>query len=152
MAKVRKTRGCWLFATRSSVGYGHFLMGDGHSPRIYRAHRAAYELFIGTIPAGMNVLHTCDVRNCVNPAHLFLGTQADNVADMVRKQRHAHGPEFRAKLNPARGERAGNAKLTDAQVRAIRRSKKTLDQLAAQYGVHRQYVSSLRNFKYRKNA
>lgn len=52
------------------------------------AHRLAWEEAYGSIPAGMSVLHTCDVRNCVNPEHLFLGTYKDNAQDMVKKGRH----------------------------------------------------------------
>ena len=76
---------------RTEKGYGRFRR-DG---KWIRAHRAVWELANGPIPAGLHVLHRCDNPSCVNPAHLFLGTNRDNVADCVAKGRHAH-----AKLTP----------------------------------------------------
>jgi hypothetical protein len=61
----------------------------GIGGRMWKAHRLSYTIFCGAIPKGMNVLHNCDVTLCVNPDHLFLGTQLDNVADMIRKGRKA---------------------------------------------------------------
>lgn len=75
--------GCrvWTLATKN--GYGQVSV-DGRSEY---AHRLAYELFVGPIPPGLQVLHTCDVGPCILPAHLFLGTQRDNVVDMWTKGR-----------------------------------------------------------------
>ncbi len=82
-AKVKRTPGCWLWqGSLTPLGYGQFsYLGD------QRAHRASWRIFCGEIPSGMFVLHRCDVRNCVNPEHLFLGTQADNIRDKVAKGR-----------------------------------------------------------------
>lgn len=83
--------GCWNWtASRHRDGYGWF--GPGGRGRAVLAHRWAYENFVGPIPSGLYILHHCDNPPCVNPDHLFVGTQADNVADCIRKGRHAKMP------------------------------------------------------------
>ena len=71
--------GCWLWlAALDTSGYGKFNMAG----RILGAHRVSWELHQGSIPEGKNVLHTCDIPSCVNPNHLYIGTQKDNAKDM----------------------------------------------------------------------
>jgi hypothetical protein len=109
-SKVNKTDGCWEWiAGRNKDGYGQ--IGKTHGDAV-GAHRVAYELMVGPIPEGMCVLHRCDNPGCVNPDHLFLGTRADNTADMKAKGR-ARGPSFYGASN-------ANAKLTEQDVREIR--------------------------------
>lgn len=80
--------GCYLWTARcSSYGYGTFRDGRIATRKMWQAHRVAWILYRGEIPTGLSVLHKCDTRQCVNPAHLFLGTRQDNMDDMVKKQR-----------------------------------------------------------------
>lgn len=101
--------GCWLFdCADGPAGYSRFCYGD----RVYRAHRISFQLFKGVAPGKLFVCHKCDTPACVNPDHLFLGTQADNMIDMQRKGR-GNGPK-------TVGEDHHRAILTDDLVRAIR--------------------------------
>ena len=86
-SKVNKTETCWLWtASLDKAGYGYFKALNQRN-----AHRVSWAMHKGPIPNGMWVLHKCDVRNCVNPEHLFLGDQFANMADMVSKGRHNNG-------------------------------------------------------------
>jgi predicted XRE-type DNA-binding protein len=114
---------CWIWTACCTDGYGRYL----HDGKMVRAHRYVYEQVIGAIPDGMVVCHSCDNRSCVRPGHLFVGTNQENLTDMVAKGRSLRGTKNNA------------AKLTDQQVIEIRNlltmnacSQRTI---AARYGV-----------------
>jgi len=104
--------GCWLWtASVSEFGYG--VIGLGHRQEgTDKAHKVSYRLHKGEIPAGLNVLHSCDVSACVNPNHLRLGTLSDNMQDCVKRKRNF--------MPDNRGERASWSKLTLKDVEDIR--------------------------------
>lgn len=77
--------GCWIWKNCLSEGYGSFRRYWGGKTE--RAHKAAYEAFIGAVPDGLDVCHTCDIRCCCNPNHLFVGTRKDNMQDASKKGR-----------------------------------------------------------------
>ena len=125
--------GCWIWTASTKNGYGYIRLKGKNE----RAHRVSYELYVGPIPKGKGyhgtcVLHKCDVRSCVNPDHLFLGTNADNIADKEEKGRGA------------RGETNGQSILLNDDVIAIRKSTETQRILAAKYKVSRESISSIK--------
>lgn len=120
---------CWGWTGFRFRGYGRFSIGN----RIVGAHRAAFELARGPIPEGKAVRHTCDNRDCTNPAHLILGTVLDNNRDRDRRGRQA------------KGERQGSAKLTEAHVMEARRSEESNAEIAARFGCNKNTIASARN-------
>lgn len=136
---------CWEwtgYIDRSrSGGYG-VLACDGKSQR---ANRVCWQIVNGPIPDGMQVLHRCDHRPCVNPSHLFLGTNYENVQDKLRKGRHLRGLEAAMYSNPRRGSDNPHAKLTDEQVLAMREKYaqgQTCRDIAKQFAI-REHVCNM---------
>lgn len=128
--------GCWLWtAALDHNGYGLIGSGGKHGTNL-QAHRVSWELHCGPIPDGQCVLHRCDTPSCVNPDHLFLGTQIENLLDMTQKGR-------RAPMPVTDGEANGRAKLTEADVFKIRRLRAAGvggPTLAKQFGVDHKTV------------
>jgi len=129
--------GCWAWdAGKGRGGYGQMWIPEQRSNR--PAHRISYELHIGSIPDGMLVCHTCDEPSCINPAHLFLGTHADNSADMVAKNRQQR----------AVGENANGSRLTESQIKSIRSDTRAQWEIASEYGVHQSQISKIKSRKH----
>jgi hypothetical protein len=124
--------GCWLWtAATDACGYGSF--GIGGSGNSIKAHRVSYKLFKGSIPKGKIICHSCDTPSCVNPDHLFCGTDAENIADRDKKRR------------TAKGIYNGKSKLTEELVTLIRRSDLSERALAAQLGFSRGTINAVRS-------
>lgn len=108
---ISDKNGCLLWtAARNAGGYGIF----GFNGSTQLAHRVAWQLINGPIPNGMYVCHRCDIRHCIEPSHLWLGTHTDNIRDMEAKGRGRH--PF--------GVGHGSTKATPAQVLAVFRAKR----------------------------
>lgn len=123
--------GCWLWRGARARGYGHFCVDKR---RVRGAHRVSYETLRGPIPEGMQIDHLCRVRNCINPAHLEVVTQAENTA------RAWAGPDA------IRGTANVSAKLDDAKVVEIRALAGTVTdvELARRFGVSKRLIALVR--------
>lgn len=136
-AKFRRgsPRRCWKWrGSTKPNGYGSFYDGT----KVDYSHRVSYRLYSGEIPSGLCVLHKCDNRLCVNPAHLFLGTKKDNASDKVSKGRQRAGAK-----HPM-------AKLSKAQVSNIRRllrGQTSQRVIAELFSISQQQVSKIKTKK-----
>jgi hypothetical protein len=112
--------GCWIWiGGLRENGYGYHAFNGKKE----QAHRISWEIYKGPIPQGKFVLHKCDVRPCVNPDHLFIGTQKDNIQDCIQKGRIANG------------ERIGNSLLTEDQVSKIKNDHRSYRVIAKDFHV-----------------
>jgi HNH endonuclease len=131
----KRQDGCWVWTgILAANGYGKAFCSFKSGGRKIRAHRLSWVIHNGHIPHNLLVLHKCDNRACVNPNHLFLGTDGDNMRDAAAKGR----------LGVVYGTRHGNAKLTPTKVRAIRglrHNGESLRVLAEKFGVSQRTIS-----------
>lgn len=130
-ARLDRSGECWVWTGRLlQSGYGDFF-----SKKRWRAHRYAYEAYVGPI-GDKHVCHRCDNPACCNPEHLFLGTPADNAADKAAKGRTGREKRF--------GSGNGLAKLDENKVRAIRSSQERSSDLADRFGVSKVAINYVR--------
>lgn len=140
MSRVVKTGSCWLWSgtkqdSTPRLRYGKFYLGRG---RYIKAHRYSWEMKNGEIPKGYFICHHCDNPTCVNPEHLFCGTNADNMRDMNTKKRGRF----------VHGEKQGSSKLTENSVEKIRqmytkRGEWSCYSLARKFGVNPATISKI---------
>lgn len=129
--RIKTSAGCWEWTGQiHPEGYGHIWVNGSNR----FAHRISYELYVGVIPSGLCVCHSCDNRKCVRPSHLWLGTKADNNLDCKTKGRNTH----------LSGEKSGAAKLTLKDVFKIRKkviAGKPQRKIASEFGVTQSAIS-----------
>ncbi len=150
MRYVEKKDKCWLWkGKKDKYGYAKSRV----IKLTWHAHRASYFLFKEDIPKGMCVCHKCDMPSCVNPEHLFLGTQKENVRDMIKKGRKPIGENHPSRKNPdylKRGSNHWKSNLTEKQVEKIKSYEGGYGigrRLAKRFKVSPQTISNIRNGK-----
>lgn len=132
LSKTIKTGYCWLWTgCVTKFGHGQIQTRKNGIKKLEATHRVSFELAYGEIPDGLFVLHKCDIPNCINPEHLFLGTKADNSKDMVSKKRQKSGVAL------------PQAKLNDHLVNEIRKSNLNQPALSKKYGVSQPCISNI---------
>lgn len=142
---VEKTDSCWLW-TGAKTAFGHGVVmckGTKRRGKVQKAHRVSWLLHFGPIEDGLFVCHTCDVPNCINPDHLYLGTSADNTRDCLERGRID-------RVKRPRGEKHGNSKLTTDIVRDIRARREQGETLKSIALRHNTPVSNVWQIVHRK--
>jgi hypothetical protein len=133
--------GCINWIGGNFRGYGRI----GSGTKVISAHRAAYERKFGPIPEGFCICHKCDNARCVNPDHLFAGSQHDNIMDMVIKGRNFSN---KGGINlGTRGTKNGSSKLTESDVRMIVADTRAQSAIAKSFGVTQSVVSRIKSGK-----
>ncbi len=126
--------GCWLWiGSLTNNGYGRMTFG---AKTEFLAHRVSYEQKYGKIPDGKFALHKCDVKSCVNPDHIFIGTQQENMTDKVKKNRQA------------KGESHGMSKLTKEQATEAKFSGAKTSELAKKFNCSAVIIRQIRSGLY----
>lgn len=133
---VREPDECWPWLASTRLGYGQITAGR-RGEGVLISSRVAWELTHGPIPKGLNVCHRCDNPKCCNRAHLFLGTQKNNMADAAQKGRISRSHQ-------KKGVEHHDAKLTEDDVRAIRVSPKQQRDIAREFGISQANVYYIR--------
>src|ERR1700752_4882694 len=135
--KVETKDSCWIWAaSKNKYGYGLFNVRGQRPSNCWLAHRVSFQIANGPIPIGINVLHSCDNPACVNPSHLFLGSQADNMKDKAVKGRHPRNKTHYLPSgmdHPTRKKRV--KKLTLKEALLIKKSADTQRNLAKKFGI-----------------
>ena len=135
LALTDMTSTCWLWqGTVDKDGYGLIRYQQGRAWPYIRTHRLAYKLFTGGIADELLICHTCDVRNCVNPEHLYQGTPKNNSADMA----------VRGRKSDTRGSKNGVSKLHESLIPAIRADTGTCLSIGRAYGVSSTIISKIK--------
>lgn len=138
--KVQKSEGCWKWKdVPCKNGYGLFNVW----PEKFYAHRVMWELTRGPIPAGLFVLHHCDNPMCVNPEHLFLGTNLDNVRDMMAKGRNPHGKTSYLYGHPEKNAQAKLSWDDVEKIKTLRAQGVMQKDLARQFSVSRSTIQGI---------
>lgn len=131
---IQSKEECWNWGgCKIKTGYGCVMLNG----KIEKAHRVSYYLKHGDIPEDMYVCHTCDNPSCVNPDHLFVGTQKDNMQDMISKGRAC---DRKGTANPKN-------KFTEEQVIAIRNDDRPYSQIAKDYNTNKSRISEIKLYK-----
>lgn len=130
--------GCWIWKGSTNGKYGIIQLSSPR--RNLLAHRVSYKIHVGEILDGEVVCHSCDIPTCVNPAHLWTGTQKQNVQDMISKGRHSPPPITKGSLN-------GRSRLTEVSVAKIRNHLTrglSLSKIASMYSVSKSTISAIK--------
>lgn len=131
---------CWeWFGSKQPNGYGQLSFCKNSRVKVHYAHRLSYEHYRGPVPEGYHVCHHCDNPSCVNPHHLFLGTDADNHTDKVSKDRQV------------KGEQHGGSKYSEDFIQMLKYSTRSGYSLGKEYNIDPSYIYGIRKGKYWKH-